>query len=805
MDYKGFLLDVYPVHTELESYITLCFFGLKKRFILEDRHFKPYLYLISKQKLTEKDLKNKFSFLQIEEIKKDPEQLLKFGYFKEKPKTESELKDKLIYKIYFHKVSDLVKFKESVPEEPFYFGKLEYDIPFDIRYCIDKDLKSLHYYNIKETDKGLEFSKAREQELKFRKVALDIETMTDELPNPKKDPIVLISLYSQEPQYMKVIGYNKFDGQQDYYVKTSNEYEMLKEFIKSLKEIDPDIIYSYSGDNFDFPYIKERCRFHKLEKELKSILDYDCKKTVGEGTAYTTNVQHLDVYKMVKILSQKGSLSIFKLDLDSVYNFLFGKNKVDIKYKEFQKYYNNAELFPKLVEYNYVDSSAAYEIGENFLQQFISMSEVSGKTLQETARASSSTLVESVLMYASAKENKIIPNMPGGNAVEMRSGTTYEGGFVKEPEKGLHENICVVDFQALYPSIIITHNISPETLNVKTENVFKVSTGDFFSQDIKATIPETLKSIFKERLKIKKEMLTKEKNSLEYKTLFAHQWSLKNLLNSTIGYFGYPRARWYTFDCANATLTLAREAIHKVIENAQLKSFEILYSDTDSCFIKYKKDKKEIEDFVKNVNSKLPGIMELSIDGFYKRGLFVQKKTGEDSAKKKYALLGEDNKLKIVGFEFVRHDWCKLARELQKRVLELILKENDINGAKQYVSDVVKWLENHEVKNEDLIIYTQMRKDIKEYVSVGPAVSAVKKAQEKGIEVLSPMIGFIVTSKGKTTSEKAEISSLVKEGDYDSSYYIDNQIIPTVKNIFALFNISEDELKSKPKQRSLFW
>ena len=86
-------------------------------------------------------------------------------------------------------------------------------------------------------------------------------------------------------------------------------------------------------------------------------------------------------------------------------------------------------------------------------------------------------------------------------------------------------------------------------------------------------------------------------------------------------------------------------------------------------------------------NASLPQKMELELEGFYPRGVFVSKKGGgERGAKKKYALLGEDGRIKIRGFELVRRDWSKIAKETQLKVLEAILKE----GSKEKAAAIIR-------------------------------------------------------------------------------------------------------------------
>ncbi|PIU22008.1 MAG: hypothetical protein COT14_03355 [Candidatus Diapherotrites archaeon CG08_land_8_20_14_0_20_30_16] len=798
---KGLLLDVYTINNENESFIKVCIKTDKGKEVFEDHQFKPYFYLISNTELSKKDLQH-YNIFAIEQTKKDLIQVHKFAHFKEKQLSIEDLKKTNIYKLIFNKICDLVNARSKIKDEVFYLGKFEYDILFDFRYIIDKNIYCLKNYEINETKEGLQFKDRPYIEPKLKKIAFDIETL-GKSTDPKKEAIVLLSLYSKNPEFKKVIGYKMPNKDIDYYTQVKGEKELLQEFSNTIKKFDPDLIYTYNGDNFDFPFIKERCKKHDLSEEFNALFG----ATITKGNAQETdlkNFQHIDVYKVVRSLSMKGSLNLFKLDLDTVYNYLYGKHKVDIHYSEMEKYYNSLELLGKFIEYNLVDSMACYEIGENFLEQFVALSQVTGKTLQDITRTSSSAIVESLIMHRAINEDKIIPAIPVGATVDSRREKRFKGAFVKEPILGLHENIAIVDFQSLYPSVVITYNISPETINEKTKNIFTDKDNNIFSQDISATIPKMLKDVFEQRNAIKKKMKSVQKESLEYKTLFAYQWSFKTVLNSTYGYMGYARARWYNFNCGQSIATTSREHTMKIISEAEKFGFDVIAGDTDSCFLKYKKDKNEVLDFLDKINKKLPGIMKLSLDGFYKRGLFVQKKSSEDVAKKKYALIDETDNLKIVGFEFVRHDWSELAKNTQKKVLEFILKEKDIEKAKKYVIDILKQTQEHKLPNDLFVIYTQIRKDLTEYSSIGPAVSAAKKAIAKGIAINESFVGFIVTKNGKTISDKAELAQYVKEGDYDSDYYIDNQIIPSVKNIFSVFGISEDQLMSKPSQKKLF-
>ena len=230
---------------------------------------------------------------------------------------------------------------------------------------------------------------------------------------------------------------------------------------------------------------------------------------------------------------------------------------------------------------------------------------------------------------------------------------------------------------------------------------------------------------------------------------------------------------------------------------------QILLHNTDSLFLLMgEKGKEDALRFLEKMNSELPEKMELELEGFYTRGVFVSKKSTELGAKKKYALIEEDGRIKIRGFELVRRDWSNIAKDTQKRVLEAILKEGSSSKAATIVQEVVERLRAGEVAMEDLAIYTQLKKDPGKYEIMSPELSAVQKANERGKRVgRGSIIAYVITRRGKSISEKAELLEFAE--DYDPGYYINNQVMPSVLKILKELGYDEYALKHGGKQKDL--
>ena len=198
--------------------------------------------------------------------------------------------------------------------------------------------------------------------------------------------------------------------------------------------------------------------------------------------------------------------------------------------------------------------------------------------------------------------------------------------------------------------------------------------------------------------------------------------------------------------------------------------------------------------------------MELDLEGFFKRGLWVTKRTGDFGAKKKYALMDEQGKIKIRGFETVRRDWCNLAREVQNKVIKLVLEKGNEKEAIEYIKEVVKKLKTRKISKEDIMIRTQLKKSISDYKSISPHVIAAKKMKELLIAVsegnlIEYYIAEIPNKKSKLVREKVKLPQ--EEGEYNIEYYLERQILPAVENIFQVFGIEIKEIIEEKKQKKL--
>ncbi len=819
MHVKFFLTDIGYCDIEGIDYINL--YGRTedgKIVCLIDNCDKYYYHLI-KQELSEKEIDRI-----IEKIKK-----ISFVHAKRKVEVDKvELikknlngKEVKALKIYAKNHKDIIPLKDKIKVLP---GILEHehkedDINFVTRYLIEKKVVPCcwHIAEIFENEitKKVEWKdnvdilgfvkniKVDKDENYIPKIlAFDIEASSFDVG---KGEIVMISLCGDKIK--KVLTWKKFPTKSKFIEFLKDEKELIERFVDIVKKEKPDYLVGYFSDGFDMPYLKENAKKHKV----KLVLSLDNSEVVMQrgkiSSARTNGICHIDLFRFVENFVAP-SLHSETLTLNEVASELIGEEKIKIDSFEIDKI--GHEDMEKFAEYNLQDSILVFKLFHKLWPQMLEITKLVSEPLAITTRSSYSQLVESYIIHNIKEFDEIIEHRPFSDEIEKRKLLPkYTGAFVLEPKPGLYENIAMFDFRSLYPSIIISYNISPSTI---TKEKTKLSTPEFeldgkkvkfYFKEKKGFIPELLKRLVEARKKVKEE---KKKNPSPL--LEARDLALKTLANAHYGYFGFFGARYYSRECAASITALGRWHILNTIEKAKKEGFEVIYADTDSLALLLKnKTKKQALDWLKEVNKQLPEAMELELEDFYVRGIFVTKRTGEIGAKKKYALLSENGKLKIRGFETVRRDWCDLAKEVQNYVIQNILKKADAKEALDYIRKIIREIKDKKVDIKKLIIKTQVKKEIEAYEAYTPHVEIAKRMMAKGIPVRpGTLVEYIVCEtkdKKAKIREKVKMPNEVKDREYDAEYYINNQILPAVESIFNVFGITKKEILES-KQKSLF-
>jgi DNA polymerase elongation subunit (family B) len=715
-----------------------------------------------------------------------------------------------------HEIANHLDFKEIEKRRG-------YDLGYITHYIIEKQLTPLNFYEVEgdilnnsEEFGGIDmaldvdmcikvnsFKQIKNLNFKPKTLAFDIET--DELEIGKGE-ILMVSLVSEN--FKKVLTWKKSSQKQDYVEYVEDECELLEKFVEYVKYVSPDFLVGYFSDGFDMPYLKSRASKFNLKLPLGLDGSQPIFSRGANLSAKIKGITHVDLLRFIKTAYAQYMKSE-TLSLNEVAKEFLGDKKKEFEFKHSSNIKENE--WEKYFEYNLHDSVLTYQLFEKFWPDILEFSRTIQEPSYDLSRAGLSKYTESYILHNLNKFNEIPEKRPGRNEIlERRNIGGVKGAFVMDTKPGLYEDIAIFDFTSMHTSIIISHNISKDTLLEKKEkNAYEspeIETKEgvkkyYFSRKL-GFFPELLKEIFELRKKFKLEY-KKNPNPITK----ARSNAFKVLSASAHGYVGFFGARYYSHEASAAILAFVREFNKQTISKVQKNGHEVIFGDTDSVgLLRNKKSKKEIKELLEKLNSELPGVMRLELEGFFKRGLWVTTRSGLTGAKKKYALIDEKGEIKIRGFETVRRDWCQLSRKTQNKIIKLILEDGNEKRALEYLKKVIKKIKNREVDLKELIIKTQLKKPLSEYKAEGPHVIAARRMKEQEIPVSQGNLieYYIADGEGKKKKLVRDRVKLPHEkGQYEIQYYLEKQILPAVENIFQVFGINLKEIIDGKKQTTL--
>ncbi len=679
------------------------------------------------------------------------------------------------------RAADLVSFNSASKS---FENVLENDIPIVQKYIVSKGIKptglvlvegeeiSMKNMRVDSVIKASSITAQNESSDSFNIAAFDIETdSVDDISYD--DKIILISIVSNG--FRKSYTWKKCRKKN---VKVfDSEAEMIKGFSADLVSLNPDFIVAYNSDGFDLPFLRERARRlgfdFCISKDDSPLIVSKSRRGVNHEISGTA---HVDVYSFVlNIIGRNLKTDSYRLA--DVSREVLGNTKKDLGFP--------ADLWKSgkiddLAEYCEHDSFLALELFNKFKEFLFELSKLTSTFPEKVGIHGFSALVENYLMSLKDGFLELAPKKPSPEEKKIRFKSSFEGAYVHQPKAGVYENIVQFDFRSMYPSIISAHNIGPDTISKKG-----------FSKKRKGLIPTGIKKIISMRITVKEAM--KNSSGPERNFLSSREQALKILANSVYGYLAYESARWYCLRCADEVTSLGRKYIQKTILRCKEEGLETVYGDTDSVFVVLKNSNVEkARKIVAKINSEFPEGLELKFEDYYVRGVFVAKKGGGAAAKKKYALALKNGSLVIKGFEYVRRDWSRIAKQTQFEVLKRVLVDNSVEKALRVINESLKKISLGKCTYEDLEISTRLTRNINTYKSKGPHVSAAIKLVERGIRVgRGSVISYIIAKGSGSLSSRAFPVELSKGIEYDREYYSKKQVIPCVAEILEAFGVDK--------------
>ena len=463
----------------------------------------------------------------------------------------------------------------------------EADILFAVRYIIDRELVPMDQVLVEGRERAdphfsfaidVDHIEAEQHHTNpdLKVMAFDCEMLSHGgVPIPNKDPIIIISIATgaDETTFLSV-GEDKDDRR------------VIADFISFIHEYDPDVIVGYNTDEFDWQYLKTRAEKFKLRLTIGRD-ESPAKFSAGGGVKEVRifGRSNVDLYKVVK--RDISELSVKTLDNVADYMGVMRKSeRVQVQGWDMARYWNDPELRRVLFDYSKADVVSTWGVAERLLPLQFEFARIVRQPLDDVSGMGRGRQVESLLVAEAYKINEIVPAKGGGSG-------SYAGGFVLFPKPGVHEDVLSLDFSSMYPSIMISYNISPDTVmspdETPTEFYEAPETQYRFRKHPDGFFKLILTNLIERRRAVREQMTHTDKGSRDFTILDVHQNAIKILTNAFYGYTGWHAAKWYRKECAEATTAWGRTIIQDAVERAEKHGLEVIYGDTDSLFVKLKK------------------------------------------------------------------------------------------------------------------------------------------------------------------------------------------------------------------------
>ena len=591
---------------------------------------------------------------------------------------------------------------------------------------------------------------------------------------------IAIHVRGKEKEIKQVFVVNDEKNELDDYIKSfPDEKELLINFIKWFNEVDPDIIIGWHVIGFDLMFLEKKFEEHHILFDIargSGRVSLRTRKPRGYFASITGRVV-IDGPPALR-----SSFYTFEdYRLETVAQELLAEGKT------ISQDHDKVEEIDRLFKED-KNSLAKYNLNDTLLVTNIfqksALIELSVKRAQL-----SGLLMDQLGMMTLAFDHFFLPRLHRAgyvapNVKDLETTDHAAGGYVMDPKPGIYDDVVILDFKSLYPTIIQTFKIDPlsrllsDKDTIETLNGYKFSSTNHF-------LPDFITQLMEQRAIAKK---IKDKQLSQ---------AIKILMNSFYGVMGSYGCRFYHPHLPTAITGTGHKLLLGSKDYLAKLGYEVVYGDTDSLFIKLKEGEgknaaengQRLANFLNEYWSEriekeygLKSYLELEYEKYYRKFIITPARGSETGAKKRYAgLLAENGKerLEFVGMEFVRSDWTKLAKDFQVELYNKVFHNEEVEP---WIKELVSKVKSG--KFDDKLVYKKrLRKDVEDYTKNIP--QHVKAARLLG--ETSGTVYYVITKRGPIPIE-------LKHNDIDYEHYIEKQLKPVADSVLSLLGISFDSI-----------
>lgn len=570
-----------------------------------------------------------------------------------------------------------------------------------------------------------------------------------------------------------------------------DEAATIRAFLGYVQRADPDVLIGWNCVDFDLAYLERRCQILGVPFTLGRG-ERRARVLAGDGRrGSTARVPGRVVLDGIATM-RAATWSFERWGLEHVAQAMLGRGKriapVDDPVEEIRRLHR--EDVAALAEYNLEDCRLVRDLfaRAHLLEFAIERQRLTGLSMER--RAGAVAAFDFLYLPRLHRHGRVAPST-GTNPEPIRS----PGGYVLDSDPGLYENVLVLDFKSLYPSIIRTFRIDPLGLAIGAAKGAGVEGfgGARFDPD-EHILPGLIEELWAARDRAKArgdEALSR---------------AIKILMNSFYGVLGTPACRFYDPRLASSITRRGHEVLTRTKALIEERGWRVIYGDTDSLFVLLGPDHteeaarigaglvEELNDWWRREVRARHGVdsaLELEFERCYRRFLMPRTRDATVGSKKRYAgTVEEDGAVRLVvkGLEAVRTDWTPLARRFQRELLRRVFAGEPYGP---WIRVVSRQLFAGELDGE-LVYRKRLRRPLDDYADHG-APPHVVAARVLGGDPRH--VEYVVTTQGPQP-----VGQVRAPLDYD--HYLHRQLVPAGDTVLGI--LGDDVLRHGGRQLRLF-
>jgi len=473
--------------------------------------------------------------------------------------------------------------------------------------------------------------------------------------------------------FMIAIGDNR--GCND--VLIGDEKDILSRMIDIVQERDPDVIEGHNIYGFDFPYMIERLAAHDLpaafgRDRTKLTVGTPRNCSIGANSrpftpTYIWGRHVLDtLFQVQRFDISKGALSSYGLKECAQAYGIAPPDRV---------YLDRRQIVPLFEEDpERVKTYAAQDIQETAaLAALVTPTEFYGTQMVpdvfgNVAVTGTGEKINAIFVREYLRQ---------GHAVaKQQESRSYPGGYTEVRVKGLVRPVVKADVESLYPSLMITNRICPE------------------SESLDIFLP-LLKELTVRRLEAKSKARDAADGTRDHAYWDGLQNSFKLLINSFYGYIGGPFP-FNDFLAARKVTEAGQDIVKGIAAELETAGAMVIEIDTDGVYFKPPDGVVSVADeeaFVSQIGTTLPAGIRLAHDGSYSAMLSLKMKN--------YVLVDRNGRKIFKGSSLRSRSDERFGRKFIAEAIDLLLQD-DFAGLSARYTELLKHIEKQEIPIEDL-------------------------------------------------------------------------------------------------------